>query len=224
MLGDLEGSPVAAAAPLPRAGVAGGPPLGGALADLARGGDLSGQPAGGEHQTSTGIAPEPHGAAFPPFESSTFLSQLIWLTITFGLLYYLMAKVALPRIEAILHERSQRLASDLDEAHRMKDEADKAGVAFETSLREAQSKAGSIVQEARNTLQAKADERRKIQEAELAQRLSASETTIRQRTQEAMGNVRGIAGETASAIVERLTGKAPEPDALNRALDGATAH
>jgi F-type H+-transporting ATPase subunit b len=175
--------------------------------------------------TSTGTqANTEHGAAFPPFESDTFLSQLIWLTISFGLLYYLMAKVALPRIESIMHERAQRLSSDLEEAQRMKEEADRAGEAYQTSLREAQNKAGGIVQEARNRLQAEADERRKKQEADLSEKLAASEKTIRESTERAMGNVRGIAAETASAIVERLTGKAPDKADLDKALDGATVH
>lgn len=159
-----------------------------------------------------------HGAAFPPFETHTFLSQLIWLAISFGLLYYLMAKVALPRIEAILHARSSRLATDLDEAQRMKSEADAAGVAYETSLRDAQGKAQGIAQEARAKLAAESDKRRKDKEAELNAKIAASETTIRESTARAMGNVREIAGETASSIVERLTGHAPDHASLDRAL------
>ncbi|MGU3538504.1 F0F1 ATP synthase subunit B family protein [Methylobacterium sp. A54F] len=167
----------------------------------------------------------PHGAAFPPFETHTFLSQLIWLALAFGLLYYLMDKVALPRIQAILHERAGRLSADLDEAQRMKAEADAAGVAYETSLREAQGKARDIAQETRTALSAEAETKRKSLEAELNQKLAASEATIRARTDEAMGNVRTIAGETAAAIVERLTGQAPDAATLDRALDrAATAH
>lgn len=164
-----------------------------------------------------------HSAAFPPFETHTFLAQLIWLALAFGLLYYLMSKIALPRIESILHDRANRLSADLDEAQRMKAEADAAGEAYEKSLRDAQAKAQGIAQETRNALSAEADAKRKTLEAELNQKLAASEATIRQRTAEAMGNVRGIAGETASAIVERLTGKAPDPATLNRALDGTPA-
>ena len=83
------------------------------------------------HPTATheGIMASPaseHGGGFPPFESHTFLSQLIWLALAFGLLYYLMDKVALPRIQAILHDRATRLSSDLDEAQRMKSEAEAA--------------------------------------------------------------------------------------------------
>lgn len=171
------------------------------------------------HGTAAHVGQPSHSAAFPPFETHTFLSQLIWLAIAFGLLYYLMAKVALPRIESILHDRSSRLASDLDEAQRMKAEADAAGVAYEKSLRDAQGKAQGIAQEARAKLAAESDTRRKTKEAELNAKIAASETTIRESTAKAMANVRDIAGETAASIVERLTGTAPDKASLDRALD-----
>lgn len=179
-------------------------------------------PSGSPHM-HTEQASGGHGGAFPPFESHTFLAQLIWLALAFGLLYSLMSKVALPRIEAILSDRANRLSGDLGEAQRMKAEADAAGEAYERSLREAQAKAQGIAQDTRNALSAEADAKRKTLEAELNQRLAASEATIRARTTEAMGNVRTIAGETASAIVERLTGQAPDQASLNRALDATPA-
>jgi F-type H+-transporting ATPase subunit b len=179
-----------------------------------------------EHHSSTtptsgaGHTEQPsHGGAFPPFESQNFLSQLLWLALAFGLLYYLMAKVALPRIESILQDRSNRLASDLDEAQRMKAEADAAGEAYEKSLRDAQNQAQGIAQEARAKLAAESDARRKAKEEELNAKLAASEATIRERTAAAMSSVRDIAGETASTIVERLTGTAPDKASLDRALD-----
>ncbi|WP_246686588.1 F0F1 ATP synthase subunit B' [Methylobacterium sp. WL30] len=143
-----------------------------------------------------GAAEPARAAAFPPFETHTFLAQLIWLALAFGLLYWLMANIALPRIQGILHDRSARLAADLDQAQAMKTEPAAA-----------------------------AETKRKALEAELNQKIAASEATIQSRTQEAMGNVRAIASETASAIVERLTGQAPDQASLDRALDStATAH
>ena len=186
---------------------------------------LTTPPPGADTQIVPGHAEhtEAHSGAFPPFESSGFLAQLVWLALAFGLLYYLMDKIALPRIQGILHARAERLRADLDQAQAMKTEADAAGVAFETALREAQGKAREIAQGTRNDLAAEAETRRKALEAELNTKLAASEATIRSRTQEAMGNVRGIAGETAAVIVERLTGQAPDGASLDRALD-ATAH
>lgn len=166
-----------------------------------------------------------HPAAFPPFETHTFLSQIVWLALAFGLLYWLMSKIALPRMQAILHDRSARLAADLDQAQAMKTEADAAGAAYEKSLKDAQAKAREIAQETRASLSGEAETKRKSLEAELNRKIAASEATIRTRTQEAMGSVRAIAGETAAAIVERLTGQAPDQASLDRALDStATAH
>jgi F-type H+-transporting ATPase subunit b len=168
---------------------------------------------------------EAHSGAFPPFETQGFLAQLVWLALAFGLLYYLMDKVALPRIRGILHNRAERLRTDLDQAQAMKAEADAAGSAYETSLRDAQNKARDIAQATRNELAAEAEARRKTLEAELNTKLAASEATLKSRTDEAMGNVRAIAGETAAAIVERLTGQVPDQASLERALDRtATAH
>ena len=156
---------------------------------------------------------------FPPFDASTFASQLLWFVIAFALLYYLMAKVALPRIATILHDRSVRLAGDLDEAQRLRTEAETAGAAYERSLGEARARAKAIAQEARDALAAENDAKRKALEAQLAERLAASESAISARTTEAMASVRGIAADAAMAIVERLTGQAPERAAVEAALD-----
>src|SRR5256885_2047231 len=87
-----------------------------------------------------------HGAkgAFPPFESGTFASQIVWLVIAFGLLYILMSKVALPRVADILKLRGDTIASDLAAAQRMKAESDAAVAAYEQSLARARAEAQSI--------------------------------------------------------------------------------
>jgi F-type H+-transporting ATPase subunit b len=81
--------------------------------------------------------PEGHGV-FPPFDKSTFPSQLVSLSVTFVLLYVLMARVALPRIASILEERRKHAADDLAEAQRFKEQSDAAIVAHEQALADAQ--------------------------------------------------------------------------------------
>jgi F-type H+-transporting ATPase subunit b len=168
--------------------------------------------------TSTGAAPA-HGGAFPPFRSETFASQLIWLALAFGALYYVMSRIALPRIGAIIDKRTDRIAADLAEAERLRTEAEAAGAAYEKSLNEARNKAKAIAQEMREALSAEAEARRKALEAELHERLAKSEAAIRTTTAQAMNNVRAIAAEAAAAIVERLIGKAPDRAAVEAALE-----
>jgi F-type H+-transporting ATPase subunit b len=171
--------------------------------------------------TSTG-APEVKGA-FPPFASETYASQLIWFAIAFGLLYYVMSRIALPRVAAVMENRSQRIAADLAEAERLRIESEAAGAAYEKSLNDARAKAKAIAQEMREGLTAQSEAQRKRLELELHERLAVAETTISARTQEAMASVRGIAADTATTIVERLTGQAPDRRAVEAALDRTLA-
>jgi F-type H+-transporting ATPase subunit b len=164
--------------------------------------------------TASGAKP-----AFPPFQTETFASQLLWFAIAFGLLYWLMSKLALPRIADILENRTNRIAADLDDAQRLKDESDAAGAAYEKSLGNARAKAKALAQETRDALLAESDARRKVIEAQLAEKIAASESAISARTAEAMASVRGIAADAATAIVERLTGTAPERASVEAALN-----
>lgn len=161
----------------------------------------------------------PHQPGFPPFAADTFAGQLLWFAIAFGLLYYLMSKIALPRIGAVLDDRRDRIGRDLDEAQALRTQSQEAEAAFQLSLAEARERSKGIAQETRDRLAAETDTSRKALEADLAGKIAAAEATIRSRTEDAMSNVRAIAGEAASAIVERLTGRAPDQAAVEAALD-----
>src|SRR5262245_46735413 len=99
--------------------------------------------------------------AFPPFDASTFASQLLWFAITFGILYYLLAKVALPRIAGILESRRDRIAADLDQAEGLKRDSEAAAAAYEKALADARGRAGTIAGAARDQARATADGKRK---------------------------------------------------------------
>jgi F-type H+-transporting ATPase subunit b len=171
------------------------------------------------HAASGAAEAGAHGGAFPPFASETFASQLLWLAIAFGLLYYVMSRVALPRVAAVMENRSDRIAGDLAEAERLRAESEAAGAAYEKSLNDARNKAKAIAQEMRDTLTAQSEAKRKALELELHERLVVAETTISAKTEEAMASVRGIAADTAVAIVERLTGQAPSRSVVDAALE-----
>jgi F-type H+-transporting ATPase subunit b len=159
-----------------------------------------------------------HGA-FPPFEASTFASQLLWLAITFGALYFLMSRVALPRVASILEVRSDRIASDLAEAQRFKTESEQAIAAYETSLSEARSKAQKIAGETRDKVQAEADTQKKAIEADLTARLAKAEKQIADTKTQALSNVRAIAVDAATDIVAQLLGDKPDAKDVESAVD-----
>ena len=165
--------------------------------------------------------PSGHKGAFPPFNPATFASQLFWLVIAFVLLYVLMAKVALPRVGSIIENRQKRIADDLAGAASLKAESDAAIAAYEKALADARARAQALAAETRDKLNAQAEERRKALEAELNIKLADAEKQIAKTKSDAMTNVRGIAVEAASAIVERLIGTVPAAPAVTAAVDDA---
>jgi F-type H+-transporting ATPase subunit b len=155
---------------------------------------------------------------FPPFQKETFASQLVWLAIFFVALYVLMSRVAIPRIGGILEARRQRIADDIAAAGKLKEQSDAALATYEKSLADAHARAQAMAGETRDQLNAQAEEARKRLEAELNDKIAAAERQITAAKVAAMTNVRGIAVETAAAIVERLTGAAPAGSTVEAAI------
>jgi len=175
--------------------------------------------AAGETHTETGVAENGgHGGSFPPFDASTFPSQLLWLAITFGLFYFFLKRVVLPRIGSILEVRRDRIAQDLDQAARMKEEADAAVAAYEQELADARKKAAAIAQEAREGAKAEAEAERRKVEAGLDAKLKEAESRIADIKNSALSDVGAIAEETAATIVRELVGGNVDKAALSAAV------
>lgn len=174
------------------------------------------------HKATTEQPPtSEHGSGFPPFQSQNFPSQLVWLVIAFVLLYVLMAKLALPRVASIIESRQKHIDEDIAEAGKLKQQADEAVAAYEKALADARARAQSIANETRERHEAAADATRKQLEDELNTKLAGAEMSIGATKQAAMANVRSIAEEIARAIIERLSGSAPNDTAVANAVASA---
>ena len=155
---------------------------------------------------------------FPPFNKETFASQLIWFAIFFIALYVIIARLAIPRIGGIVEARRGKIEGDLAEANRLKEQSDAALKAYEKSLADARGRAQTLANETRDKLNAEAEIARKALEGQLNVKLADAEKTIASTKSAAMANVRGIAVDTAAAIVQRLIGTAPAANAVEAAV------
>ena len=175
-------------------------------------------PAAGAHTEADGGH---HGGGFPPFESSTFASQLVSLAIAFVALYLIVSRFALPRVGGVIEARQNKIDGDLGEAQKLKDQSDAALKAYESELAAARSRAQSISNETREKLSAQSEAERKALEEQLAKKLAEAEKTIASTRTTAMSNVRGIAADAAGTIVQQLTGVVPDSTAVNAAVDAS---
>jgi len=160
----------------------------------------------------------PHAKVFPPLDPNTFAPQLVWLALTFGLLYLILKRVALPRVGEVIEERADRVKRDLAQAEKLKTDTAAALAEYEQALAEARTKSNALAKAARDKLTAEIDGERAKVEALIAAKLTEAERRIADTKTRALANVSDIAGEVAGAIVAKLIGQEPTPDELKRAL------
>lgn len=175
-----------------------------------------------EPVTTTGIE-VPHGGApnkvFPPLDPTTISPQLVWLSITFVALYFLLKKIAIPRIGGVIEERQNRIQRDIDAAERLKDEVDAAMKTYEKSLADARGNATAIARETHERLTAEVDRERAGVETATAKKLADAEARITETKRKALSSVGEIASEIAGPVIKQLTGRDVSADEVKRALN-----
>ncbi len=157
--------------------------------------------------------------AMPQLNVHDFAPQLIWLALSFIVLYVVMAKVALPRVGGVIEGRRDKIADDLDKAASLKAEADAALTAYETALEQARAKAQTIANETRDKLTAESDRLKKELDAKLTLQIEAAESQIAATKNAALVNVKSVATEVTGLILTHLMGEGANPSAVAAAVD-----
>lgn len=178
---------------------------------------------------TVGFAPEDdaHGAAdaahassggLPQLDMSTWPGQIFWLLVTFGILFFFLSRMVLPKIATTIENRRDRIADDLDAAAQNKQEAEEAVAAYEQQLADARAKAHGIVAKNRAKVEAEIATDSQAADAEVEAQQAAAEERISKMREEALTHVKDVAAETASALVEKLTGDAPDAKTASKAV------
>ena len=147
--------------------------------------------------------------------------QLIWLVITFGILYVLMKRIALPRIGGVIAARQARISGDLEQAERLHRETQEAIAAYEQALAEAKQKAHAIADQGRERLKAEmADDRAKL-ERQLSAKAAEAEKRIEKARVSALKDVNVVAADVATDLVKQLIGLTPSSAEAEKAVVAA---
>ncbi|MBK0401006.1 F0F1 ATP synthase subunit B' [Limibaculum sp. M0105] len=164
-------------------------------------------------------AAEPHASGgLPQLDFATWPTQIFWLAVALVVLYYLMSRVALPRISETLEERADAIADDLDKAEEFRRRAADAEKAYEQALAEARSKAQAIAAETRAEIQTQVDAALAKADAEISARTAESEKRIREIRDEAAAAVITVATDTAGALIDAVLPEAQDAKAVASAV------
>jgi F-type H+-transporting ATPase subunit b len=155
--------------------------------------------------------------------AATYASQFFWLLLTFGILYFGIARALLPKVGRVVENREATIAGDLEAARAAQARAAEAQERRAAQLAAARVQAQELTNAAKNDASrrnaaqlAALDERLAVQTAEGEARVAASR-------QSALAELDSIAARAAGDIVMRLTGTSPTPEAVVRAVGHAQA-
>lgn len=149
------------------------------------------------------------GEGLPQLDPAGFMPQLIWLAISFIVLYLLMSRVALPRIAGVLDERDRQIQSDLERAEKLKAEAEDALTAYQAAMTDARARAQAEIRKAAEAMAAEAAAREGELGAKLATRSEAAERSIVAAKQAAMADLTKLAADLAGTMAAKLAGVQP---------------
>ncbi|MBV7394959.1 F0F1 ATP synthase subunit B' [Mameliella sediminis] len=153
-----------------------------------------------------------HGSAvgMPQLCGDWIGNQVFWLVITLVVIYFVLARIALPRIAAVLAERQGTITNDIAAAEDLKRKAEEAEAAYDKALADARAEAQTIAQKARDEIKAGLDDALAKADAEIAAKAAESEKAIAEIRDSAMAHVETVAKDTAGAIVAALGGSADD--------------
>ncbi|MEQ9258325.1 MAG: F0F1 ATP synthase subunit B' [Roseovarius sp.] len=137
-------------------------------------------------------------------------NQVFWLVITLVVIFFILSRIALPRIAAVLAERQGTITNDLAAAEDLKAKAVEAEEAYNKALADARAEAQTIIAEAKAEMKAELDDATAKADAEIAARAAEGEKAIAEIRTNALESVREVAQATAAELVSAMGGKADE--------------
>lgn len=141
---------------------------------------------------------------FPAFDSTYFLSHAFWLLVSFGLFYLFVSKVIVPMVGVVLEMRHAKIASDLDNASILRNEANAILEESNKITQESNVKFNELVKQAKS--EAKSEALRIITENEvrLSAKIEEASKAIEYIKSEAMLSIGNIVQEVTPILVNKF--------------------
>lgn len=154
----------------------------------------------------------------------TYASQIFWLLIVFGLIYFGIGQAMLPKIEKTVEARDAKIAGDLAAAEAARAKADETEEAYRARMDAARADALKATQAAKAASAADAEKRVKAADAELAAKTAEADARIKSAQADALAGIEDVATEATQEIVAKVSGAAVGRDEAAGAVKAALAN
>jgi F-type H+-transporting ATPase subunit b len=142
-------------------------------------------------------------------------SQLLWLAIGLGFIFFVIARGMVPKIQATVDAREEKIAGDLEAAQRARLAADETEAAWRARMDGSRAEAARVAQEAKQESAREMEAKVKKAADKINLKVAAAEARIRASLESGRAEIEGVAAEVTRDMVAKLTGlQIPEKDAV----------
>ena len=143
-------------------------------------------------------------AGMPQLNPEFWAAQIFWLVLTFSSLYLIIWKVFLPKITLSIENRKSRVVNDLDEAQKLKENAEKKLNEYNKIIEESKKEAKKIIEDSKKKLDRDIKNKKQQFNDEIEKELMAAEKEIKDLKKSSISNINNIAAETAAEIIKQI--------------------
>ena len=142
----------------------------------------------------------------PQLNPEFWISQIFWLTITFGILYVVLSKLILPKISTNLEIRKSQILENIEAAEKQREESEIKIVEYEKAIQNSKNEAKNYFKQVREKLIKNINLKKESLDKELAVEIKKAESEILDLRNKAPEKINKIAIETSADLIQRLIG------------------
>ena len=155
----------------------------------------------------------------PQLNPEFWISQIFWLTLTFGILYLVLSKLILPKISANLETRRSQILENIEAAEKQREDSEMKLKEYEEIISKSKLEAKTIFNQAREKALKDINAKKEVLEGQIDEEISKAEEEIKTLRNGAPDKINKIAIETSSELIQKLIGAEVNNSSISAIVD-----
>ena len=155
----------------------------------------------------------------PQLNPEFWISQIFWLTLTFGILYIILSKLILPKISDNLESRKSKILENIEAAEKQRENSEEKLKEYEEIVSKSKMEAKSIFNQAREKALKDISAKKEVLDKQIDEEISKAEQEIKELQSGAAEKINKIAIETSSELIQKLIGAEVNNSSISAIVD-----
>ena len=155
----------------------------------------------------------------PQLNPEFWISQIFWLTLTFGILYIILSKLILPKISDNLESRKSQILENIEAAEKQRENSEEKLKEYEEIVSKSKMEAKSIFNQARERALKDISAKKEVLDKQIDDEIGKAEQEIKELQSGAAEKINKIAIETSSELIQKLIGAEVNNSSISAIVD-----